>query len=282
METFEQSILLDVLSIALVALAFGLLVHFLLRRRNPELGWGALGNVWTLPFGRIDLLIVGVILGLIYVSVRVSGADTEGVPEEDAEMGVTAAWVSVTFMLYVLSALLIYIGFVRGRNLREVFGLERLGPRRVAGFAVVAMLVTYPVVYLVTQGVNLFLLRDTLGDFETQDVVRIFSETKDAGLKLALVFSTCLVAPVVEETLFRGYFYPVVKRYTDRSFSALFTSTVFAVVHMNVLSLAPLLALAVCFTVAYEVTGCLWVPIAMHAIFNTVNVVLILTFPDLL
>ena len=97
-----------------------------------------------------------------------------------------------------------------------------------------------------------------------------------------LIVSTCLVAPVVEEVLFRGYIYPVVKRFSDRSFSAIFTSTVFAVVHLNVLSLAPLWALAMCFTIAYEITGCLWIPIMMHAIFNTVNVTLILTFPDLL
>ena len=282
MEAFEQSILLDVLNIALVALLLGLLAHWLLRRRNPELGWGALGNVWTLPFGRIDLLIVGGVLALIYGCVRLSDTVAEGVPEEEVEMGVEAAWLSVTFMIYMLSTLLIYLGFVRGRNLKEMFGLERLGVLRIIGVAVGAMLVAYPAVYFVMQGVNLFFFRDTLGELESQEVVQLFSETGDTWLKITLVISTCLVAPVVEETLFRGYFYPVVKRFTDRSFSAIFTSAVFAVIHMNVLSLAPLWALAICFTIAYEVTGCLWVPIAMHAIFNSVNVTLILTFPDLL
>ncbi len=282
MEAFEQSILLDVLSIALVALIFGLLVHFWLRRRNPELGWGALGNVWTLPYGGIDLAIVGIVFGMVYCAVFLSGAAEGEAPEEAAEIGVTAAWVSVTFMLYILAALLIYLGFIRGRNLKELFGLERLSVLKVLGVATVSMVVAYPVIYLVMQGMNLFVFRDNFGELETQEVVQLFAETNDLGLKLTLILSTCLVAPLVEETLFRGYFYPVIKRFTDRSFSALFTSAVFAVVHMNVLSMGPLLGLALCFTIAYEVTGCLWVPIAMHAIFNTVNVTLIMTYPDLL
>ena len=82
--------------------------------------------------------------------------------------------------------------------------------------------------------------------------------------------------------IFRGYIYAVVKRFSDQTFSAIFTSTVFAAVHMHVLHLAPLFALAMCFTLAYEITGCLWIPIAMHAIFNTVNVSVILNFPDLM
>ncbi|MEM8953591.1 MAG: CPBP family intramembrane glutamic endopeptidase, partial [Verrucomicrobiota bacterium] len=71
-------------------------------------------------------------------------------------------------------------------------------------------------------------------------------------------------------------FYPVIKRYSDRFFSAVVTSMAFAVVHMNLLSVAPLFVLAMAFTLAYELTGCLWVPIVMHALFNTAQVVMIL------
>ena len=282
MEAFEQAIILDVLSIALVAFVLGLAVHGLLRLRNPELGWGALGNVWTQPFGRIDLLVVGVIVALIYWWLLVTDVSPGEAVQSEAEMSVEAAWLSAVFLLFLFTALIFFLGFVRGRNLPETFGLARLSPLRIAGIASVAMLIAFPVAYLVTEGANLLLFKDTLGEFDTQEVVQLFANSDDLRLKLVLIMSTCLIAPVVEETFFRGYFYPVVKRFTDRSFSALFTSTIFAVIHMNVLSFAPLWALAICFTVAYEVTGCLWVPIAMHAIFNTVNVTLILTFPDLL
>ena len=44
-------------------------------------------------------------------------------------------------------------------------------------------------------------------------------------------------------------------------------------VHGNVPALAGLIVLAAMFTIAYEITGCLWVPILMHAMFNSLQLV---------
>ena len=93
--------------------------------------------------------------------------------------------------------------------------------------------------------------------------------------KLLMIFSIAIVAPVTEETSYRGFIYPVIKKYSDRFFSVLFTSLIFALVHGNVPALAGLLVLAIVLTLAYEVTGCLWVPILMHCLFNSVQLVAI-------
>ena len=50
----------------------------------------------------------------------------------------------------------------------------------------------------------------------------------------------------------------------------------FAIVHMHVGSLLPLWMLAVLFCLAYEITGCLLVPMLLHAIFNAVSIIAML------
>jgi len=79
-----------------------------------------------------------------------------------------------------------------------------------------------------------------------------------------------LVAPVTEEFLFRGYFYGVLRRYVGVVPAMLFTSTLFAAIHMNGPVFLPLFVLAMCLTLAYEATGSLLVPMLMHALFNSV------------
>jgi membrane protease YdiL (CAAX protease family) len=49
-------------------------------------------------------------------------------------------------------------------------------------------------------------------------------------------------------------------------------SLLFALVHHHVGSLVPLFVLALGLTTAYEATGCLLVPVFMHAIFNGLNI----------
>ena len=72
-----------------------------------------------------------------------------------------------------------------------------------------------------------------------------------------LISSAVVVAPLVEEVIFRGYLYPVFKRFSDRFLAAIVTSMMFALVHGNVPGTLPLFALALMLTIAYELTGCL-------------------------
>jgi membrane protease YdiL (CAAX protease family) len=78
----------------------------------------------------------------------------------------------------------------------------------------------------------------------------------------------CVVAPVAEETIFRGYIYGVLKRYTGGLTAGVISAGMFAAMHLSVSSLPALFVLALCFTLAYEATGSLLVNILMHALFN--------------
>ena len=54
------------------------------------------------------------------------------------------------------------------------------------------------------------------------------------------------------------------------------TAAGFALIHFHVPALVPLFVLAASFAVAYIVTESLWVPFVMHALFNGMNIGLIL------
>jgi membrane protease YdiL (CAAX protease family) len=88
----------------------------------------------------------------------------------------------------------------------------------------------------------------------------------------AMVFSAVVVAPIAEEVIFRGFLYPVVKRYSEPWFAAIFTGCLFGVIHFNLMSFPLLALMGIVLVVLYEITGSLWVPIACHAAFNALQV----------
>jgi membrane protease YdiL (CAAX protease family) len=113
-------------------------------------------------------------------------------------------------------------------------------------------------------------------DLQPQQMVETFQTSGGIGIKVLVVIAAVVIAPLAEETLFRGFVYGVLKRYTDAPFAALASSLMFAIIHLHVGSLLPLCVLAVLFCIAYEITGCLLVPMLLHMIFNATSIVMML------
>ena len=79
------------------------------------------------------------------------------------------------------------------------------------------------------------------------------------------------LVPPAEELLFRGILYPAVKQRGYPSLALWMTALLFAGIHFNVVSFVPLTLLALVLTLLYERTNNLLAPIAVHALFNAVN-----------
>jgi membrane protease YdiL (CAAX protease family) len=95
-----------------------------------------------------------------------------------------------------------------------------------------------------------------------------------------IIILAVAIAPLVEEFVFRFFLYGVVRRYLGRSVGLAANSLLFAAVHGHVPSAAPLFVLGACFTIAFEWSGSILVPMAMHALFNSLTLTA-LAFPDL-
>lgn len=106
----------------------------------------------------------------------------------------------------------------------------------------------------------------------------VFDWLGDPTLPLAvrtfLLVAVVIIAPVMEELLFRGILFAAVLKTRPFLFSALLSGTYFALIHFNAPSFLPLLALSVAFSAGYAATGSILTPIAMHVLFNLSGVIL--------
>jgi membrane protease YdiL (CAAX protease family) len=273
------AILLDVSLFGFLALALALVAFGLVRKSNPLATWGSHGNVWTGPFNVIDVAVVVSFL-LFYIMLMMYGKALEIKNVEKSEVSTMAKLATlIVVTLFFWGAVLFYLGIIHRINLAELFGLRRLRLPAVIGFGAVWFIVAFSITLLVSYLFDMWFLDGVWPDRDEQEAVSMFREAGGIPEKIMMIFAITILAPVTEETIYRGFIYPVIKKYTDRFFSVFFTSLMFALVHGNVPALAGLIVLAVMFTIAYEITGCLWVPILMHAIFNTVQLIL-LTYVD--
>lgn len=270
-------VLRDLAVLASIAIALGLVGYRLLRHFRPQAAWNHEGQVLSSPYDLPDLLtLLG--LGLFFMAAALLvQPDAAATGPKLSEAGIGGLVSAMIFNLLVCLALLAYLHRLRGLNPAELFGLQQFGGwsllRTVAFFAVIEVI-----------GVNGFaaLLESWLHDFWAdegpQEAVRLFQSTGGVALKAVFIFSVVILAPLVEETVFRGFVYGVLKRYTDAPFAALTSSLMFAIIHMHVGSLLPLWLLALLLCAAYEITGCLLAPILLHMIFNGASIALMLLF----
>jgi membrane protease YdiL (CAAX protease family) len=169
--------------------------------------------------------------------------------------------------------LLLYLHRLRGLNPAELFGLQHLHWRSIARVVLVFAVICLISVSLVRRHRCDAMAGGRLAGLAAAADGGDVSKSGSLGIKVLVVIAAVVIAPLAEETLFRGFVYGVLKRYTDAPFAALASSLMFAIIHLHVGSLLPLCVLAVLFCIAYEITGCLLVPMLLHAIFNATSIV---------
>lgn len=118
---------------------------------------------------------------------------------------------------------------------------------------------------------------------QKQEIIELFKRTQNKFAFAAALASFTVLAPIVEELLFRGVFYRCVKGVfvekldpqTAARASAFLVSALFAALHSNAFAAVPLFVVALFLTSLYERTGSIVAPILCHSAFNILNVVLI-------
>ena len=161
-----------------------------------------------------------------------------------------------------------------GAALREGFGLGTgvghalmLGATAGLGFIPVGLGLQFGIAMLTKQWFNI--------DLAAQDAVTILRLADSWPDRIALGMFAIVLAPLAEEGLFRGIFYPAIKRLGFPNAALWVTSLVFALIHFNALSFIPLVVLAIVLVKLYEKTGNLLACITCHATFNGFNFVML-------
>ncbi|XP_074571283.1 uncharacterized protein LOC141827852 [Curcuma longa] len=113
---------------------------------------------------------------------------------------------------------------------------------------------------------------------ETDALIRLLPLIGSSGVSTAfLVGITGILAPVLEETVFRGFLMVSLTKYLPTPVSVLITAAIFAIAHLTPGEFPQLFVLGTALGFSYAQTHNLLTPITIHALWNS-GVILLLTF----
>ena len=190
--------------------------------------------------------------------------------------------------------------FVRAHGIRwtEAFGFTAPGSNRAVLLAFGAALVTLPAAWglgwVSAQMLSLVHIEPT-----AQRAVTMVQETVEIGPQILLAAVAIVLAPTVEELLFRGVLYPALRRgfsgwavelpegvtlsrverwlfQPHPRVAVVATSVLFGAIHLNLMTFVPLTLLGFVLIWLYETTGNLMAPILCHSLFNLANFFLLI------
>lgn len=110
---------------------------------------------------------------------------------------------------------------------------------------------------------------------EKQDLVGMFVNARSPLLLALMIGLATVTAPATEELVFRAGFFRYVRTRIPRWAALVAPACLFAALHQNLASFAPLVVLGVAFSLAYEHTGRIGTTIVAHALFNLHTIALI-------
>ncbi len=207
-------------------------------------------------------------------------------PVAHAVVGTVEGWRSLFLDNLIFSAvsvataglILVIAGLDFARGLRG-FGLR---PRTIPKDAILAfleLLAIWPLVLAaitVTMALGQFFWKYFWGkDFQMpqHEGLELIAQFPALPLQVLIIVLAVVIAPVVEEMLFRGLFQTVVRSYLRRPWPAIATtSLLFAMTHANPEHWPALFVLAMGLGYSYEKSGSLFRPILMHAMFNGITI----------
>jgi membrane protease YdiL (CAAX protease family) len=233
------------------------------------------GKVDTEPLTWVDVVFASVLI--LYIAFQTfAHLESTTLPNPSHFSGQQLIIATLTSWTLILGPIFISLR-VRGIRISRLFGLNRLPILRVLAWGAGLLFAALPLIFGSSEVISEYL--QNRADREPQEIIQIFREATHVDQRISIILLAVVIAPVAEELVFRGYLYTVLKRFFGGLPSLVFNGVLFGLVHVNVPALLPLFLLGCTFTIAYEMTGSLFVPMTMHALFNAINLVAVLFFP---
>lgn len=123
-----------------------------------------------------------------------------------------------------------------------------------------------------------FIINTTVGKMlgiepSINPAVGMFINLKNNFFIFLLIIETAILAPIVEEILFRGIIYKVMRKKYSFFISSIFVSLIFATLHRLPTTILPLFVISFSLCYLYEKTKSIYTPILFHSIHNCLTIV---------
>ncbi len=166
-----------------------------------------------------------------------------------------------------------WFGLRRGETIRA------WAPAQALFSGVMTFLAAMPVVVLVGL-VWEFLLEHCGLPIDRQDMIGRLANAESPALLAGMIGLATVTAPIAEELIFRAGFFRYARTRMPRWAALLLPACLFAALHQNLATFAPLAALGIVFSLAYERTGRIGTAMIAHGLFNAHTVALVLIDPS--
>jgi uncharacterized protein len=267
-----------VYSLALAAIGVVCIVAILLRRHR----WHALKRepiqAWNIGWMDISLLFCLIFMWWLMVapiSRRIMPLPDPVPPDMQVWQTVVDAALLQGGMALIFIIFRLTLPFDR----RPSFSNVRMGSGAAFSCALLYFLAFIPPRFVVELGWTAFLrlLRnfDIPVPMDEQSVVGCFNGGSPPLAYISLILIAGIVAPTVEELVFRAGLYRFLKGRMPRNTAIIVSAGLFAILHGNVLVFPTLMLLGAALCLSYEATGCILVPIFFHALFNLNSIFMI-------
>jgi len=158
---------------------------------------------------------------------------------------------------------------------RDAFGLNSPRTGRTVLLAIFTCILILPIAWKLGD-LSKTLLEHLGFHPETQTSVQALQTAVSKTQQIYFGIIAIVMAPIVEEIMFRGILYPTIKQFGFRKTALWGTSMFFALTHVNAMTFVPLTFMAVILTFLYETTDNLLAPIIAHSLFNAANFIWLL------
>ena len=257
----------------ILLLALG--VQWLLRGRQSLLGRGEpLG--WSVPWGLEVVLQVMVLwfvafFGLGQVGVPLLVRLLGGGGWVQTPLG-KAVYVLVNYTTLIAAGVGILVANLRGYQPLDSHWFDLRMRGRTWVWAVGGYLAAQPLVF-VASWVNQSLLQGRGGG---NPLLPLLVQTQDPWVVAIFALVIVVLAPLFEETIFRGFLLPSLTRNLPVAVAVVVSGLVFALAHLSVADLLPLTVLGILLGFVYTRERGLWAPIVLHSLWNGGSLVALL------
>lgn len=193
-----------------------------------------------------------------------------------------ASWLNFSLSFLVLLGLLLYMVFLPKPLVQGIWKRGKSSWMDDAWMAAYAWIMAFPLVLFLSQFLEWTVIKIFhLTQLPEQIAVKFLKSTFQHPLYFFLsVISIVVLAPLIEEILFRGFLQTYVRRHLGVRQAIVITSACFALFHYaagqglgNIAIILSLFVLALFLGFVYEKQGSLFASISLHALFNAVSVI---------